>query len=405
VLPLTDADLRRRLEGEVVEAGTKDNRPVYVEAYKFWTGHGRRHSYRNIVFTNAKAPADALNLYKGLGVTPRKGKIDRILAHIDEVICAGSLENNTAILNLLAWQIQNIGKPSRIVVVLITENQQAGKGIILQELMGKIYGPTGFVPQATDQIIGRFNDAIRGRAFFFLDEVLFSGDRRAADAVKSLSTTTEIGIETKGIPIVKCPVAVNLWLASNHENAAHIEEGDARYWVLKVSEHRIEDHAYFADLMQEIETGGREAFAYYLLNRDVSNFVPWRDVPKDNAAKREMIKHSINAFDARKWLEQCCKTEQIVGYMNDDTKRWTSWCEGEKYSFATLSNAYIEWQKTVRSPTAPVPTKIGNLGEVLNKAGITMRRTGSAGDRMRYLPNAQTCLENIWSKPPTDTPR
>jgi hypothetical protein len=183
VLPLTDADLRRRLECEVVETGKKDNLPVYVPAYKFWTGHGRRHSYRNIVFTNGRAPGDALNLYKGLGVAPCKGTIDRILAHINEVICASDIENNTAILNLLAWQIQNIGKPSRIVVVLITENQQAGKGIILQELMAKIYGPTGFVPQATDQILGRFNDAIRGRAFFFLDEVLFSGDRRAADAI------------------------------------------------------------------------------------------------------------------------------------------------------------------------------------------------------------------------------
>jgi hypothetical protein len=30
---------------------------------------------------------------------------------------------------------------------------------------------------------------------------------------------------------------------------------------LKINEDRIEDHAYFADLMYEIEHGGREAFA------------------------------------------------------------------------------------------------------------------------------------------------
>jgi hypothetical protein len=59
-------------------------------------------------------------------------------------------------------------------------------------------------------VLGRFNDAIRGCAYVFLDEVLFAGARKAADALKSLSTATEIGIETKRLPIVKCPVGVNL---------------------------------------------------------------------------------------------------------------------------------------------------------------------------------------------------
>jgi hypothetical protein len=69
-------------------------------------------------------------------------------------------------------------------------------------------------------------------------------------------------------------VAVNFWLATNHENAAHIEESDERYWVLNVSEGRRGDHAYFTALSNEIKNGGREAFADFLLHRDVSKFVP-----------------------------------------------------------------------------------------------------------------------------------
>jgi hypothetical protein len=46
-----------------------------------------------------------------------------------------------------------------------------------------------------------------------------------------------------------------LWIASNHEIAAFIEESDARYWALDVSEHRIGDHQYFAALIAEIENG------------------------------------------------------------------------------------------------------------------------------------------------------
>jgi hypothetical protein len=42
-----------------------------------------------------------------------------------------------------------------------------------------------------------------------------------------------------------------------------------------------------------------------LLTRDVSSFVPWRDCPKNNSAKKDMIRHSVNPYDARKWIEDC----------------------------------------------------------------------------------------------------
>jgi Family of unknown function (DUF5906) len=273
-LPIQDCDLKRRLACEVVITGDKDGTPVYGAAFPFWTGHAARHVYRNVVFTSEPVPETAYNLYRGLGVRPAPGNCAAILAHVHEVICLGDDAVTRAVLDLLAWQIQNIGKPSRVVVILKSEKHQAGKGLLLGDLMGKIYGDGGFTPSSVAQILGRLNDAIRGRSFLFLDEVLFAGDRRAADGVKRLSTATEIGIETKGLPVVRCPVAVNLWLASNHENAAHIEEHDARYWVLEVSEERIGDSAYFDTLAKEIETGGREAFAHFLLNRDVTNFVP-----------------------------------------------------------------------------------------------------------------------------------
>jgi hypothetical protein len=386
--------LKRRLAGDVVITGHKDGQPLFSPAFLFWTGHARRHVYRQIEFTSRQLPADTYNLYRGLGVTPRPGKCTLILEHIRDVLASGDQAVADAMVNLLAWQIQNIGKPSRIVVVMKTTKQQAGKGLILGEVMAKIFGPSGFTPGTMDQVIGRFNDAIRGCAFVFLDEVLFAGDKRAADAIKSLSTRTEIGIEGKGLPIVKCPIAVNLWLASNHDNAAHIEEHDARYWVHDVSEHRVGDAAYFAALTAEIESGGREAFAHYLLHLDVSDFVPWRDIKKDTEAKRAMIRESINPFDARKWLEDCCHAERLIGRRFEGD--WTRWIEGAEYAFAILCDAYAEWQKTVKSPVAPKPTQLGALGEVLTKAGIPVRRTN--GGNLRALPSPEVCLKKLQGK-------
>ena len=203
-LPIQDIDLKRRLGGEVVGVNEK-----YKPAFNFWTGHARRHIYRRVVFSSAQQPDDSYNLYRGLGVTPREGSCDRIIAHVKEVICSGNQTDADAMLKLHAWQIQNIGKLSRIIVLYKSEEHQAGKGIFLGEVMLKIYGPSGFTPATIDQVLGKFNDALRGRSFIFLDEVLFAGDRKSADALKRLSTTDSYGIETKNVPVVTCPIAVN----------------------------------------------------------------------------------------------------------------------------------------------------------------------------------------------------
>jgi hypothetical protein len=199
-------------------------------------------------------------------------------------------------------------------------------------------------------------------------------------------------------------------MATNHDVAAFIEEHDVRYWVLDVSEHRVGDTDYFKDVLKEIENGGREAFAHYLLKRDVSGFVPLRDTPKNNDAKREMIRRSINPFDARKWLEECCLTEQIIGAA--DTTNWISgqvkwrkWVPGEVVPFHVLANAYTAWQRDVKSPVSPQPTPKGSLGEVLNNAGFRKEHTRAGSDRT--LPHPDDCLKKLFkpaSKEDPDSP-
>ena len=123
-----------------------------------------------------------------------------------------------------------------------------------------------------------------------------------------------------------------------------------------------------------MESGGLEAFAHHLLTLDVSDFVPSRDIRQNNQAKREMIRESINPLDARKWLEACARTEQVLGLRTPDGPGRSPWFEGNGYSFGALYNAYVEWQKTIKLPVAPEPTKSGNFGEMLGRAGIKTRR-------------------------------
>jgi Family of unknown function (DUF5906) len=196
-LPITDADLKRRLAGDVIRITTAKG-DQYIPAEKAWTESASRHAYRRIVFTSKLVADDCFNLFKGLGVEPEEGCCVRQRYHIREVVCADDAKAAVAMEKLLAWQIQNIGKPSRVVLILRSTEQQVRKGLLLGEIMTKIYGSdSGLMTSSMDHVLGKFNSAIRGRAFIFLDEVPFAGDRKTANMVKTLSTATISSIEEK----------------------------------------------------------------------------------------------------------------------------------------------------------------------------------------------------------------
>ena len=56
-MTIQENDLKRRIANEVVLIGMKDEKPIYESAFKFWTGHARRHVYRRIAFTSKELPA------------------------------------------------------------------------------------------------------------------------------------------------------------------------------------------------------------------------------------------------------------------------------------------------------------------------------------------------------------
>jgi hypothetical protein len=132
---------------------------------------------------------------------------------------------------------------------------------------------------------------------------------------------------------------------------------------------------------------------HHLQSLDVRCFIPSRDVPKNNAAKAAMIRNSINPYDARNWLEECCRAEMILGYKPIDKQSklpWEPWVEGNEYANGIFPVAYAEWQKSVRSQIAPKQTAPNKFGELLNKAGLMQRKDK---ERWRTLPSTEECLK------------
>ena len=285
-----------------------------------------------------------------------------------------------------------------------------------EDLLPSIWGRAAFWTANIEHVTGRFNDGLRGKGYVFLNEALFGGDTRSADRLKDLSTASKIVIDTKNVPAMPFPAALNFFIASNHDTPAPIEEGDARYWVLDVSERCQGDHHYFAELMEEMDGGGRQAFMRFLLSRDVSGFDPRRDIPRDNAARKGIIKRTLNPYDARLWLEACCEAGMVLGLRpggarhehsperiyaepdGDDAPAlpWERWAEGALVPFGSLASAYQAWQQALRFPVSPRPTPGGKLGELLSAYGIgDAGRKGRLRLATRTLPDPDECLRRI----------
>lgn len=384
----------------VITGQDKDGHPIYRGAGDVFLANCDKTVYTKMVF-HRNADKDSLNLFHGIGVTPKEGDCSLILQHVREVICGNDTERYERFLDLVAWQIQHIGEPSRIITVLYTEKQQAGKGIFLGMLCD-IYGPSGISIAEKRHILDKFNSQMKGKAFVFFDESIFGGSIQDANRLKTLSTTSVTSIEPKGLEVISCPIALNFFMASNSKRAAHVEEQDARYWILNCSESRCGDFEYFRSIEKQINEGGKEAFAHFIMNRDVSNFLPQRDTPRDNREKRDMGRECLNPADFRKFLEDCCRSGEIVnldGALNSSgqfTYGTVTWVPGMKLTLPRMSEAYIKWQRGIHSGQKLESTTSREIGLILKKAGFQKGRE-SKGDRNWYyiFPSIEECAQAL----------
>jgi hypothetical protein len=352
---ISEADFKLRLSGElVVDHIGRDGDIVCVNASTAWQRAGDKHVYRRLVFSSGSVPFDALNLWRGWGVAPRQGEWPLLRQHIHEVLAAGDEQVAKALLMLIGWQMQNVGRPSRVMTLLWCDQQQTGRGLFLEKVLLPIWGEAGFFTVSLEDVTGQFNEVLWGKGLVILDEALFAGDRRGASKLKGLMATQTLSINGKNKPIVRVPGALNFWVMSNSELPLFVEEKDVRHWVIRTSPAKAGDHAYFAKLVEEIEGGGREAFLWDVLHDDVSSFVPQRDVPMANVAKAELKERVMNPADPTLWLRDSAECGVLLGVAKDisvnemlntpvDELDCVPWREGDEVRSGLLWQGYIRW--------------------------------------------------------------
>lgn len=260
--------------GETVEVGERK-----VAAARAWASDSRARRFEMMdMHMPGREPAGVLNLFHGLPATSARpsvhsgaGDAAPILDYIHAVLASGRADVSEYLLNWAAWKVQNpLRKPG--VNLFLIGGQGTGKSTFTK-MMADVFGPNHSVVVSQEKhMMGNFNAHLEHKLFLGLDEAFYGKDPRAAGIYKNLTTEETLLIEPKGVDPYTAPNRFAIVVTSNSPRGVPIEPNDRRTTVVKVSDARANDSAYFEQLWSCWDTGGREAFINLLLTRNLSQF-------------------------------------------------------------------------------------------------------------------------------------
>jgi hypothetical protein len=226
--------------------------------------------YDGVEFNPVGSSGNYLNLWVGPTLVPKASGWTLIRAFVLEIICNNDSVAFEYLIQFLAHALQRPAEKPGIMVILLG-GQGIGKGT-LGKILRLIWSATYWHIHKIDDVTGNFNAALERAFIVFLDEALFVGDRKASDALKSLVTEPIIQINEKYQPARQTRSYHRFFAATNAEHFKNTERDDRRDFVLKVSEDKKDDHAYWSSLNNEIEHGGTAAMMHDLVAMDLSGF-------------------------------------------------------------------------------------------------------------------------------------
>ncbi len=292
-------DFQQYFQNRRVKSGedSKGN-PKFEPLGDWWLAHPKRRQYRRVVFSPGKDTApDVYNLWKGFAVEARPGSLHQsLLDHMHKVICSKDLEHFKYLLGWMATCVQFPAQPGEVAIVL-RGKQGTGKGQLIRSF-GYLFGRHYLQVSNPKHLVGNFNSHLRDCVVLFADEAFYAGDKAHESILKTLITEPSITIEAKGIDIETSPNFIHLFMASNAEWVVPAGAEERRYFVLDVSEEKMQNTSYFGKIIKDLQTGGYENLLWYLQNYDLEDFNV-RKVPQ-TVALSEQKALNLRGYDS--WI-------------------------------------------------------------------------------------------------------
>lgn len=148
------------------------------------------------------------------------------------------------------------------ILCLVSTERNTGKTTFLNFL--KLIFQNNLTINTNEEFRGRFNTDWTSKLLICVDEVLLE-KREDSERLKHLSTAKSYKTEAKGVDKEELPFYGKFILCSNNEDSfINIDQGEIRYWVIKVNPFEVENTELLNKLRAELP-----AFMYYLNQRKI----------------------------------------------------------------------------------------------------------------------------------------
>jgi hypothetical protein len=287
-----------------------EHTPKPISGEKFWLQHPNRHQRKIVFQPGSTVGPDEYNLWQGFAVTPVKGfnKQRKLLRHIYQVICRRDKTKFKYLMRWLAWAVQHPGERPETAIVLLSRAQGTGK-TTLSYVMRDIFGKHGRVISSKQRLLSQFNAELETTCWVSGEEMLWSGDKGGADALKSVITGDTITLEIKNGARWDVPNRLHILMTTNHEHAIAAGVHERRHFVLEVSDEKAQQNGWFDPLYRDLNDGGKEQFLWLLLNLRLDNWHP-RRLPKTAEAIEQQ---RMSADSVSQWASACIEADAIMG--------------------------------------------------------------------------------------------
>ena len=346
--------------------------------YKEWISHHLRHSYSSIIMNIHEPPMEPgrklpqtenLNLFTGFGFVPKKGDYSLIEKHIFETWANEDDNDYKYILDWLAFLVQNPDKKNGVALVVKSDGEGTGKGIIVD--MFTQYFTTNHSHIVTD--FNNINDRatwLRTAMLVFLNEATYGGSKAQLAKLNQMITDDFLSATPLYKEAIQFPNLISLLIATNGEWVAPVSRQSRRYGIFELSDKYMGDHEYFDRLGGCINSGGKEAFIHFLMQRDLSE-VNLRKIPeKGKSASARFEQKLMGLSPEAKWLWDCLSNKTI---WLDDGKNY-SWGDSSLFlcKHALLSHIQTTGGFGARDITTTSLTKtfVKILGEIQTRRRI-----------------------------------
>lgn len=272
-----------------------DGKVKAVSWAKAWHSHRDRRQYDGVEFfpnpDGAPGTPNYLNFWRGFDVTPSPaGSYAIFRDHLLTNVCAG----DEKLFNyLFGWIAHIVQKPrERLGTAIVLRGRRGTGKSKVGEVIGSLFSSHYFQVDDARYITGQFNAHMASCLLLQADEAVWAGDKAAEGRLKGLITAEMQMIESKGVDPIRLRNFLRVIMTSNEGWVVPAGMDERRFCVLDVGSGCAQNHAYFCEMDEQLNSGGRERLLHDLLNFDLSKVDLWH-IPQTRA----LLEQKIRSFD------------------------------------------------------------------------------------------------------------